>query len=70
MARCSIEPIQIKEDFRRITTVALESTFIQKLDEYTPKLLDLFKTKGGAVKEDKQKILEVLYGVFTVTLSQ
>ncbi|XP_036829974.1 uncharacterized protein LOC110519961 [Oncorhynchus mykiss] len=59
------EPIQIKEDLRRITTVALESTFIQKLDKYTPKLLDLFKTKGGAVKEDMQKILEVLYGCNT-----
>ncbi|CDQ68104.1 unnamed protein product [Oncorhynchus mykiss] len=58
------EPTQIKEEFRRITTVALESTFIQNLDEYTPNLLDLFKSKGGAVKADMQNILEVLYGVF------
>ncbi|GAA6084490.1 uncharacterized protein LOC103908645 isoform X1 [Tachysurus ichikawai] len=38
---------EIKNEFRRITTVPLEPTFLQKLDLYTPKLLDLFKTKGG-----------------------
>ena len=60
----------IKEEFGRIATVALESTFMQKLDKYTPQLLDLFKSRGGALKEDMQKILEVLYGVCTVTPSQ
>ncbi|CDQ80572.1 unnamed protein product [Oncorhynchus mykiss] len=47
------EPTQLNENkFRRITTVSLESTFMQKLDKYTPKPLDLFKSKGGAVKAD------------------
>ncbi|CDQ74650.1 unnamed protein product [Oncorhynchus mykiss] len=44
----------------------LESTFVQKLDEFTLKLLDLFKSKGGAVKADMQKILEVLYRCNTI----
>ena len=41
--------MQIKEEFRRITTIALEQTFLNKLDGYTPKLLDLMKAKGGEV---------------------
>ncbi|KAE8299862.1 hypothetical protein D5F01_LYC02280 [Larimichthys crocea] len=39
----------IKEEFRRITTIPLEQTFMHKLDEYTPKLITLMKAKGGAV---------------------
>ncbi|CAB1320831.1 unnamed protein product [Coregonus sp. 'balchen'] len=57
----------IKEQFRRITTVALESNFMQKLEEY--KLLDLFESKGGAVKADMQKILEVVYGLHSSSSS-
>ncbi|KAK2841292.1 hypothetical protein Q7C36_012871 [Tachysurus vachellii] len=38
---------EIKNEFRRITAVPLEPTFLQTLDLYTPKLLDLFKMKGG-----------------------
>uniref|UniRef100_A0A3B1K2Q9 Sterile alpha motif domain-containing protein 3-like n=1 Tax=Astyanax mexicanus TaxID=7994 RepID=A0A3B1K2Q9_ASTMX len=40
---------EIKEEFRRITTVSLEQTFMRKLDYYTPKLLALMKVKGGVV---------------------
>ncbi|KAB5522553.1 hypothetical protein PHYPO_G00160900 [Pangasianodon hypophthalmus] len=38
---------KIKNEFRRITTIPLEPIFLQKLDLYTPKLLDFFKMKGG-----------------------
>ncbi|XP_052441460.1 uncharacterized protein LOC127981440 [Carassius gibelio] len=39
---------QIKEEFRRITTVSLEETFMLNLDGYTPRLLQLMRAKGGA----------------------
>ncbi|XP_051283240.1 uncharacterized protein LOC127378444 isoform X4 [Dicentrarchus labrax] len=39
---------QIKEEFRRITTISLEETFMRKLDEYLPCLLQLMRAKGGA----------------------
>ncbi|KAL7851995.1 hypothetical protein SRHO_G00084140 [Serrasalmus rhombeus] len=39
---------QITAEFRRITTVALEETFMLKLDWYTPRLIQLFRAKGGA----------------------
>lgn len=35
--------------FHRITTVHLESRFISKLDEYFPRLLNLFHSKGRAM---------------------
>ncbi|XP_034052381.1 uncharacterized protein LOC117532895 [Gymnodraco acuticeps] len=38
---------QIKEEFRRITTLHLKGTFLTKLDFYTPKLLKIFGKKGG-----------------------
>ncbi|CAL8293580.1 unnamed protein product [Arctogadus glacialis] len=37
----------ITEEFRRITTISLEQSFMSKLDAYTPKLLALMKAKGG-----------------------
>lgn len=38
---------QIKEEFRRITAVHLEQTFLTKLDFYTPKLQSYLKQKAG-----------------------
>ncbi|CAL8236441.1 unnamed protein product [Boreogadus saida] len=38
---------QVKEEFKRITTINLDRTFLTKMDFYTPKLLTVFKTKGG-----------------------
>nr|XP_029137678.1 uncharacterized protein LOC114921648 [Labrus bergylta] len=40
---------KIKEEFRRITTISLEQSFMYKLDHYTPKLTALMKAKGGVV---------------------
>ncbi|CAM4498842.1 unnamed protein product [Leuciscus chuanchicus] len=42
----------IEEEFRRITLKPLQSTFFGKLDEYTPKLLRLYRRTGGAVCDD------------------
>uniref|UniRef100_A0AAV2KD17 Uncharacterized protein n=1 Tax=Knipowitschia caucasica TaxID=637954 RepID=A0AAV2KD17_KNICA len=39
----------IKEEFRRITTLSLEQSFMYKLDHYTPKLITLMKAKGGVL---------------------
>ncbi|XP_076879072.1 sterile alpha motif domain-containing protein 3-like isoform X2 [Brachyhypopomus gauderio] len=39
----------LQDEFHRITTVHLEPKFMSKLDEYTPKLLALFHSKGGAL---------------------
>lgn len=52
-----------EEEFRRITTIQLESTFMEKLDCYMPRLLSLFKKKGGAAGVKLQGIQEMLYGV-------
>ncbi len=41
--------IQIKEEFRRITTVSLEQSFMYKLDHYTTKLIALMMAKGGVI---------------------
>ncbi|RXN38553.1 sterile alpha motif domain-containing 3-like protein [Labeo rohita] len=37
---------QIKEEFKRITTIHLERTFLSRLDRYTTKLLEIFRRKG------------------------
>uniref|UniRef100_A0A8C1ABN1 Uncharacterized protein n=1 Tax=Cyprinus carpio carpio TaxID=630221 RepID=A0A8C1ABN1_CYPCA len=48
---------QIKEEFRRITTVSLEETFTRKLDEYTPGLV---RAKGGAAGCKMRPLLDTL----------
>ncbi|KAL7881014.1 hypothetical protein SRHO_G00032680 [Serrasalmus rhombeus] len=47
----------LQDEFQRITTVHLESKFMSKLDEYTPKLLVLFHSRAGAVGLRLQAIL-------------
>ncbi|CAG5996419.1 unnamed protein product [Menidia menidia] len=39
----------IQDEFHRITMVHLESKFMSKLDEYTPRLMNLFHSKGGSM---------------------
>ncbi|XP_046886263.1 uncharacterized protein LOC124474307 isoform X2 [Hypomesus transpacificus] len=51
------EASQIQDEFYRITMVHLESKFMAKLDEYTPKLLNLYQAKGGAMGLRLQAIL-------------
>ncbi|MEQ2312475.1 hypothetical protein AMECASPLE_031395 [Ameca splendens] len=41
---------QINQEFRRITTVALETTFLAKLDQYSSKIMSLLSSRGGAAK--------------------
>ncbi|KAL6457320.1 hypothetical protein MHYP_G00342830 [Metynnis hypsauchen] len=52
--------VMVKDEFRRITTVNLEQTFLTKLDFYTPKLLTIFKTKGGVAGTKLRCLLDSL----------
>ncbi|XP_051948707.1 uncharacterized protein LOC127619765 [Xyrauchen texanus] len=60
------QPSQIEEEFQRITTIRLQSTFMQKLDLYTPKLLNMFKKKGGAAGGKISKAMDLLYTSNTI----
>ncbi|XP_052399695.1 uncharacterized protein LOC127946922 [Carassius gibelio] len=55
-----LEYSQIEEEFRRITLKPLQSTFFGKLDENTPKLLRLYRRKGGAVGKKLDETLEIM----------
>ncbi|KAJ8014617.1 hypothetical protein DPEC_G00017500 [Dallia pectoralis] len=48
---------EIQDEFHRITTVHLEPKFMSKLDEYTPRLLKIFHSKGGTMGLRLQAIL-------------
>ncbi|KAG7468837.1 hypothetical protein JOB18_000798, partial [Solea senegalensis] len=51
----------IKEEFWcTTTTVSLEETFMLKLDEYTPGLLQLMCPKGGAVGSKIRPLLDTV----------
>ena len=56
----------MKEEFKRITTINLDRTFLTKMDFYTPKLLTVFKTKGGTSGTKIKSVLESLNQVGTV----
>ncbi|TNN53222.1 hypothetical protein EYF80_036583 [Liparis tanakae] len=49
---------EIKAEFRRITTIPLEQTFMYKLDYYTPKLISLMKAKGGVLGTTLRPLLD------------
>ncbi|TKS67811.1 PiggyBac transposable element-derived protein 3 [Collichthys lucidus] len=50
----------IKEEFRRITTIPLEHRFLSKLDLYTPKRIALMTTKGGCMGTKLRPLLSKL----------
>ncbi|KAI4802444.1 hypothetical protein KUCAC02_020280 [Chaenocephalus aceratus] len=51
------EASHIQDEFQRITMVQLDSKFMSKLDEHTPRLLKLFHSKGGSMGLQLQAIL-------------
>lgn len=51
---------QINAEFTRITTVPLLSTFMSKLDQYSNKLMKVFKKKGGAAG---RRITEIMVAI-------
>lgn len=51
---------QINEEFKRITTANLESTFMENLDQCIASLMSLALSRGGAAKKRIQNIMEIL----------
>ncbi|KAJ4946958.1 hypothetical protein JOQ06_009001 [Pogonophryne albipinna] len=51
------EASHIQDEFQRITMVQLDSKFMSKLDEHTPRLLKHFHSKGGSMGLQLQAIL-------------
>lgn len=45
--QCICSLLQIDKEFLRITTKPLLSTFFAELDQYAPRLMEIFLTKGG-----------------------
>ncbi len=62
--------IQIKEEFRRITTVSLEQSFMYKLDHYTTKLIALMMAKGGVIGTKLRPFMDRLsrVGLFKIVM--
>lgn len=56
---------QLQDEFQRITMVNLEPKFMSKLDEYTPRLMTLFNSKGGAMGlRLKALLLQVIFSEY------
>ncbi|KAM9451464.1 uncharacterized protein Hap1MRO34_021776 isoform 1-T1 [Clarias gariepinus] len=53
---------QINDEFQRITTVNLETTFMSKLDQYCPKIMSMVSSRGGAIKMKIQRIRDMIQG--------
>ncbi|KAM7385515.1 hypothetical protein PAMP_001597 [Pampus punctatissimus] len=51
---------EIKEEFKRITTVHLKRTFLSKLDSHTTKLVEIFRKKGGIAGTNIKPMLDSL----------
>ncbi|RXN24544.1 sterile alpha motif domain-containing 3-like protein [Labeo rohita] len=56
----AIPELEIKEEFKRITTIHLEPTFLSRLDRYTTKLLEIFRRKGGTAGTKIKPMLDSL----------
>ncbi|XP_076733661.1 uncharacterized protein LOC143413978 [Maylandia zebra] len=54
------DAVQINQEFRRITTVNLETTFMAKLDQYSQKIMSLLSSRGGAAKMRIRRIQNML----------
>ncbi|ROL44885.1 hypothetical protein DPX16_21252 [Anabarilius grahami] len=51
---------KLTAEFQRITTVQLEPKFMSSLDLHIPKLLKLFRAKGGALGQRLKTEMELL----------
>ncbi|KAG5268066.1 hypothetical protein AALO_G00207860 [Alosa alosa] len=52
--------VNVNEEFGRITTLNLETKFMKMLDLYTPKLVDLFCSKGGSIGHALQQTMSCI----------
>lgn len=46
--KCIVNVFQIDSEFMRKSTVPLLSTFFAGLDQHSPRMLEIFRSKGGA----------------------
>ncbi|KTG03254.1 hypothetical protein cypCar_00039205, partial [Cyprinus carpio] len=60
------DTIKINEEFERITTVNLETTFMAKLDQYSPKIMSLVFSRGRSSKMSIQRIKNMLLEDYSV----
>ncbi|KAI7793899.1 hypothetical protein IRJ41_005945 [Triplophysa rosa] len=51
---------QICAEFYRITQTNLKSTFFSYLDEYAPRMIKLYRVRGGAHEDDMKTLLDQL----------
>lgn len=56
---------QIDKEFLRISTVPLHSTFFAVLEQYSPRLMEIFKHRGGGAG---RKIRQVMVDISKVCL--
>lgn len=55
--KCIVDVFQIDNEFMRISTVPLISTFFAELDQYSPRMMELFRGKGGAAGKKIRHIM-------------
>ncbi|KAK5613725.1 hypothetical protein CRENBAI_017150 [Crenichthys baileyi] len=53
----------INQKFRRITNLALETTFLAKLDQYSSKIMSLLSSRWGAAKLNIQHLQNMVVEV-------
>ncbi|GAA6102388.1 uncharacterized protein LOC122145523 [Tachysurus ichikawai] len=51
---------QVCAEFYRITQTNLKSTFLSSLDEYAPKMIMLYRSRGGAYGDEMKTLLDQL----------
>lgn len=54
---CDNSCFQINAEFKRITTIPLQSRFLSQLDVLSDKLLKLFEKRGGQIGKQLQSNL-------------
>ncbi|KAM4616770.1 uncharacterized protein ACJ7VT_009564 [Polymixia lowei] len=59
---------EINAEFMRVTTVPLETKFLAQLDKHSSKLLEVIRSKGGRVKEQTTRTLQVLDETVDITI--
>lgn len=63
-------PQEINAEFRRITTAPLHSRFLFHLDQYTSKLMKIFRKKGGTHGRRISQIMAVLDETDTIEMKR
>lgn len=57
MCLCSVLSFKVFAEFTRVASKDLEQDFFESLDRYTPRFLEIFKSKKGIVGKTLAEIL-------------